>query len=152
MYTLVLCTAPMSIGSWIIRVLTWGRWSHSAILHRAEGLVYHATGRLGYHREPQEQFFARYPAHELREIDVPPVQWRSADLWLHGQLGKPYDWTAVLSFGLARWLRWSYRSWQDDDAWFCSEATETFRTLFERRRFRADLARITPAHQDALAD
>lgn len=34
--------------------------------------------------------------------------------FLHEQVGKPYDWTAVAGF-------YSQRDWQEDDSWFCSE-------------------------------
>lgn len=151
MFKLVLCTSPR-LGSVLLRMLLWCRWSHSAILDEQAGWVYHATGGKGVQRQALGAFLGRHPVYEMRPIEVPQAKCRAAVLWLHDQVGKRYDWTAILSFGLARWSRWRYRSWQDDDAWFCSELTETFRTHFERRRFRADLARITPAHQDALAD
>lgn len=35
--------------------------------------------------------------------------------FLHEQNGKPYDWRAIISFGLGE------RDWQEKDAWFCSE-------------------------------
>lgn len=37
-----------------------------------------------------------------------------ANAWLHEQLGKPYDWTAILGF-----LAW--RDWSEPESWYCSE-------------------------------
>jgi hypothetical protein len=40
-----------------------------------------------------------------------------AEFWqfLQEQNGKPYDWRAILSFGLGE------RDWREQDSWFCSE-------------------------------
>lgn len=35
--------------------------------------------------------------------------------FLRAQLGKPYDWRAILSFAFGN------RDWQEPDSWFCSE-------------------------------
>lgn len=37
-----------------------------------------------------------------------------ADQWLYAQIGKPYDWTAIVGFALMR-------DWSEEDWWFCSE-------------------------------
>ena len=53
------------------------------------------------------------------------------------QEGKPYDWLAILHFGL-RWLRLK-RNWRDPSSWFCSEvmaaaceSAGVFEKLFKR--------------------
>lgn len=37
--------------------------------------------------------------------------------WLHSQIGKPYDWRAIISF----YSKMSGRNWQATDSYFCSE-------------------------------
>jgi uncharacterized protein YycO len=88
-------------------------------------------------------FLQHYRKHELRDIDVHVGRLGDARIWLREQVGKPYDWTALLS--------WIVRhDWQEPDAWFCSELTESFIDQFSTPRFRESVSRITPRHQDML--
>ena len=84
-----------------------------------------------------------YPDFEVRSIPVDDKA--AARHWLTRQVGKGYDWTALVGFAFRR-------DWQLTDKWFCSEHTETFIATFWRPRFRASkVSRVTPAHQDMLA-
>lgn len=52
---------------------------------------------------------------ELRGIvSCTPDQFNSAQAWIHAQVGKKYDLTAVIGTGLQR-------DWTSPDAWFCFE-------------------------------
>lgn len=136
---LILCTKP-GLSSAFLRLVMWSKWSHSAILD--EGLVIDTTlwqGGVRVHKA--EEFFAKYPAHEVRDIEVDETP---ARYWLHAQIGKSYDWTALVSFVVQR-------DWQEPDAWFCSELTEAMISMFGKPRFRASAQRITPRHQEMLA-
>jgi hypothetical protein len=139
---LVLCR-NRSLGSWLIRLLTWGRWSHSAILDSQEELVYDSSFLHGGCRVwTWEQFQRMYPVREVRTLNVHDAA--SGRYWLERQIGKGYDWTALVGFAFRR-------DWQLTDRWFCSEHTETFIANFCRPRFRASItSRVTPAHQDML--
>lgn len=149
---LVLCRSN-AIGSWFIRAMTLGRWSHSAILDTEEGEVYDTSFLHGGCKIwNSTTFFARYK--EFRKIELQVEDLSSARIWLNNQLGKPYDWTATLALsGITGVVNLIFgRNWQRDDKWFCSEHTETFITRFSRPRFRTDaLSRVTPKHQDMLA-
>jgi len=145
MYAEVLCTRPHNPGSLLLRLALFSRWSHSAVLHEGEGMVYEATEWHGVRRVPVDEFFARYTRSERRPIDVPAVLDQGARQWLIDQIGKRYDWTAVLGF-ITRYFTGA--QWHDDDSWFCSEFSEAFRSRFSRARFRAEAWRITPGHQD----
>lgn len=143
-FAIVLCK-NRSIGSAFLRFAMWSRWSHSAIVDREAGVVYDSTLIHGGCRKwTCEEFARKYPHMEMRGLDVPPIKEVAAAAWLEEQVGKGYDWTALVGF-LFR------RDWQEDDVWFCSEHSETFRSLFAAPLFRLDAGRITPHHQDMVA-
>ncbi len=130
-----------SIGSYLLRLVMWSRYSHTAI--RDGDYVYDSTMlQGGVEVHPYARWKEHYPVTDEREVEVKDLG--AARAWLKDQVGKPYDWTALL--GLL-----SRRDWQQDDAWFCSELAETFRSLFSAKKFRADAWLITPHHQDIVA-
>lgn len=136
---LVLCTNN-SIGARLLRFIMWSSYSHAAILDK--GVVTDSTfwqGGVKFH--DADDFFEHYPIHELRVIELDEVPARE---WLIEQLGKKYDWTALLSWVVRR-------NWQEDDSWFCSELCEAMISLFGKPRFRASASRVTPRHQEMLA-
>ena len=136
---LVLCTKP-GLSSAFLRLVMWSKWSHSAILD--EGMVVDSTlWQGGVKAHTSKDFFTHYPTYELRDIEVDE---EDALIWLGLQLGKKYDWTALLSFVVQR-------DWQEDDKWFCSELTESMISKFGKPRFRASAQRVTPRHQEMLA-
>lgn len=136
---LLLCTKP-GLSSAFLRLVMWSKWSHSAILD--EGIVIDATlMQGGVKAHTADDFFAKYPTYEVRDIEVDVDK---ARYWLQAQIGKRYDWTALLSFVVQR-------DWQKPDAWFCSELTEALISMFGKPRFRASAQRITPRHQEMLA-
>lgn len=140
---LVLCTHH-GFSAWFLRFAMWSKWSHSAVYDEERCCVYDSTFlNGGVKKWRADEFFANNPISILRPIDVPPERIAEARNWLEAQLGKPYDWTALLGFI-------SRREWQQDDAWFCSELSETFRTLFGIPRFRYGAWLITPRHQDMI--
>lgn len=99
-----------TIGSWLIRLLTFSKWSHVAAI-MPNGLVIEATWPEGVRRISMEALLSSYPHTEVREINISPV---GID-WLERQVGKRYDVTALFTF-LNPW-----RKWRQDDKWFCSE-------------------------------
>lgn len=140
----VLCTRP-GAPSAALRAWMWCPWSHAALYDAGKGVATHSTfwGR-GVHETHAEDFFAAYEEHTCRAIPVAPEAVDAARAWLAAQVGKRYDWTAL--FGIAL-----HRDWSEEDAWFCSELTESFRNLFAARRFSERMSRVTPAHQWMLA-
>lgn len=138
---LILCKSK-KLGSKLLRLYMWSKWSHSAILDEETQLVYDTTWTHGGCRVvPASEFFKDYTSYEERDLNIVDIE--GARDWLVSQLGKPYDWTAL--FGI-----FFRRDWQEDDSWFCSEHTETFISLFERKRFNADASRITPYLQEII--
>lgn len=142
MFYEVLCTQPNNIGAWFLRLVMWSKWSHSAVYDDQTSTVYDTTfWGGGVKKHTVEDFLRKYSEKAVRPISVNNQY--GARVWLEAQVGKKYDWTALLS-----WI--VRRNWQDEDSWFCSELTEAFRNLFSTPRFREEVSRITPRHQDMV--
>lgn len=98
------------IGGFLIRLFTWSKWNHVAI--EVNGYVYEAVSGGGVRR-----IKARAYPHVWSQ-STPVNLWvrnhAAAETFLKLQVGKPYDWLALLS--------WPIRStWQSPHRWFCSE-------------------------------
>lgn len=125
-------------GDWqsrAIRFLTWSWASHvdvvlsdGALLGAlaSRGVCLHAPPAGGYRRV--ERYDVLVPAAPVLRF-------------LRRQLGKPYDWSAILAWPLRR-------DWHDRRAWFCSElvaaAFEQAGTPLLRASSAAAMRRITP--------
>lgn len=97
--------------SYAIRLLTWSRWSHVAVLDG--DMVIEAAGGVGVTVTPLNDFLARYTDTEIASIPCDSLE--RAYGRLHAQVGKPYDLWALFGI-LFRVGRWS-----NPDKWFCSE-------------------------------
>lgn len=140
---IILCRSN-SLGSKFLRLVMWSRWSHSALYDFDTGQVYDSTLLQGGVKVRQvTDFLDLYPDHELRLVEVPEPEAQNARDWLAAQVGKGYDWSALLGFLFQR-------NWQETDRWFCSELTETFRGLFSTPKLRSGAWRVTPHHQDIV--
>lgn len=122
-----------TLGSWLIRLATWSRWSHCAVLDGDH--VIDATFKHGVARRRMADWSAEYPEQCVLHVPVPAEQ--AAKEWLRQQVGKAYDWSAVLGF-ITR------ADWADDESWFCSELVEAAIRAGGRHRVRADVSRVTP--------
>lgn len=129
---------PMSA---VIRACTWSNWSHVALIDGDE--VIEATAPDGVRRFPAVQAInhAKYGAI----VELPCRDPGAVIAAAASQLGKPYDYTAIVGLGL-------HRDWQEDDAWFCSELVAWSFAQAGEPLFRADvLRRVTPQHLWMLA-
>lgn len=98
--------AGKSWRSRLIRLITWSRWSHVAIVDGGD--VIEAAGGQGVRRTPMGLLKAKYGEDwEIREIDGDIEKARE-------MIGREYD-----TSGLAGWF---FRQlWEDPERWFCSE-------------------------------
>jgi len=122
-------------GSYLIRLFTWSRWSHVGVIDGET--VIDTTFKTGVAVTPLAQFLAEHSVTEQFDVAVPDEV--AANVWLQMQIGKGYDWTAVIGFVFRR-------PWGKSNRWFCSELVESALIAGGRRRFREDLQRITPRH------
>lgn len=140
---LLFCTAPSNPLSWAIRVRTWSRWSHVALVDGDS--VIEAVALKGVVRTP---LWRRQAVDPRWAISALPCRDPSAVIEAATtQLGKPYDYTAVAGLGLRR-------VWKDADSWFCSElvawafdqgGSPLFRTESMRRVTPENLWMLRPA-------
>lgn len=127
-----------TIGSVLIRAVTWSGWSHNAIIlpdgnstieaQWPKGVVYGNLGALG-ERASKLQIVS------IDQVPDPTAVYRFAEK----QVGKRYDTWGVLGLGLRR-------EWDDPESWWCSELVEAALTAGGRRRFARHVQRVTPQH------
>lgn len=110
--------------SYLIRLVTWSRWSHVAVVHG--DMVIEAAGGVGVTVTPLDKFVARYTAVEFATIPCDSKE--NAYARLHQQVGKPYDFSALLGI-LFRVGRWS-----NPEKWFCSELVAYATGLWRKDR------------------
>lgn len=121
------------IGSWLIRALTFSRWSHVAVIDGEK--IIDATFAHGVAWRPLADLLA---SNEVEVIDI-PCNHMAAMMFLAQQAGKPYDWRALLGLPFSR-------RWGEDDAWFCSELVTAALKAGGKTLFREDASRIVPQH------
>lgn len=108
MMTLHFCRSN-NLGGWLIRLFTFSRWNHTAI--EIDGTVYDATGRHGVQAWNRHDFASHWSRIESFPVKGDPVVVKR---FLRAQLGKKYDWRAIIALPFRR-------NWQAEDRWFCSE-------------------------------
>jgi hypothetical protein len=124
-----------SLGGILIRNHeAFGRWSHCGLM-TPDNTVLESRAFHGVTETPHREFVGRYPFSCIVSIDCPRPE--LAIGWFRDQLGKGYDYLAILGL-LAR------RSWQEDDRWHCCEAVEMALTVGGHQRFRDSPWRISP--------
>src|SRR6478672_10407102 len=100
------------ISSGIIKLGTFSKWSHVDLVTpdgcylgaRLDGGV--RARNPGYDGPNADVQFAHVAMTQAQEFDL----WKFA----YEQIGKPYDFSAILGIAFRR-------DWREDDAWFCSE-------------------------------
>lgn len=121
------------IGSLVIRKLTFGRWSHVAIVD-GDHVIEAVWPRV--RRVPLTQWLEAHSEHEFAEIDVEHE--RVALSFARSQIDKFYDWRAL--FGLTT----PTRDWERPDQWDCAELVAAAINAGSRKPLFRDKARVTP--------
>lgn len=132
----LLFTRQSDLLSRAIRTFTWSRWSHVALIDGYGAIE--ATPPDGVVVNDTEVVLMRSSEFELVELPCSnPEAVRAAAA---SQVGKPYDYTALMGLALRR-------DWQEEDAWFCSELIAWAFEQAGEPLFRAEcLRRVTPQH------
>lgn len=126
----------------LIRAATWSRWSHVSIIND-DDMVIEAAALHGVRRVSFVDAINR--AADAALVELPSPDPAAVIAAAASQIGKPYDYTAIVGLGL-------HRDWQEDDAWFCSELVAWSFAQAGEPLFRADvLRRVTPQHLWMLA-
>lgn len=107
-----------SAMSRLIRSVNWGEYSHVAWLDPDHGDVVEAWTDGGVRQV--ESLSERHTAETVVDLFTVPLMTRQErDMirqFLHGQIGKKYDWSGILHFVTRR-----PEHPRDQQAWFCSE-------------------------------
>jgi|AntRauTorcE11898_2_1112593.scaffolds.fasta_scaffold22767_3 uncharacterized protein YycO len=121
-----------NIGGLFIQLVTFSRWNHVAV--EISGVVFDATLAHGVASWSFKNFRSHYSTIETIELQT--IEQGKALEFLKDQIGKPYDWTALLAL--------PFRSgWQKSSRWFCSELFAAMLTAGMNR----SLERALPAHR-----
>jgi uncharacterized protein YycO len=123
-----------SISSFLIRIFTFSKFSHCAV-DLGAGFVIDTVLKTGVRLTSVKDFDAMYPDQTVLEIDLPDKN--LAHYFAMQQVGKPYDWSAIVSLA-------TQRDWQESDKWFCSELLEAILAAGGLKRFRDEVYKITP--------
>lgn len=126
-----------SIASYVIRLFTWSRWHHVGVISNDGKYVIESTSKDGVSKVSITDFNARYDVTRIAEINCDTDK---AQSFLLSQLGKKYDWRAILSIVL-------HCNLSDKNKWFCSELVAAASGIFREERG----ARITPEHLWAIS-
>lgn len=130
---IVLFCKDNSLLSWLIRLLTWSSWSHVAVQH-GEMAIQAVWPKVEL--VSAEEIIDRYTVVEMRIF--PAVNRQGAWSFLQDQVGKPYDWMALLGF-LFR------KDWARPTKWFCSELVAAAAVAANSPLYRPEVTwRITP--------
>jgi uncharacterized protein YycO len=128
-------TRSDSLFSYAINAATFSKWSHVGVL--IDDYVIDSTFLHGGVRKwDATEWLKKYPEFEVRVFEVPNKD--NAVKWAHEQIGKPYDWKALIAFLQPN------RCWHDPEAWFCSEFAESVLKAGGLTRFILDARYITP--------
>lgn len=143
---IIVFTKANNIGSYAIRTVTWSAWSHVAMVNcisidsiTPDTKIIDATFLHGGVKERTIGELLE-PMSEWAYIDITLSDEESAWVAARAQVGKNYDWTALLGILAHR------SSWSEDDAWFCNELVEFCLACGGEQRFREELSKLTPQH------
>lgn len=124
--------------SHLIRFATWSEFSHvDFVLNDGRLLGAHYNGGVAI-REPNYERFTRVARYEVRGFTN--EQCHAMRTFLYAQIGKPYDWQAILGFGIRR-------DWHNPDAWMCSEYAEATLEIGGRPAQNKPRNRVTPQNE-----
>lgn len=115
--------------SWIIRFVTAGEggfslahgWSHVGVVSPDGTVMVDSQAPYGV-RDPVSLASVTTGVYAFGEIATPNEE--AGYQWARYQVGKRYDFLALLGYLVPQWLTnalTSRRDWQDDTCWFCSE-------------------------------
>lgn len=113
-----------TIGSLLIRLVTWSRWHHGAVVTPDGQFVIESVVKKGVVKTPIQEFRKRYSTIDFFTIDCDD---KKAFKFLNAQIGKSYDYSAASSL-LFKILP------NHEDKWYCFELIAAASGLFRKER------------------
>jgi uncharacterized protein YycO len=117
-------------GSRIIRWFTWSDYSHVDFV-LWDGTLLGARTDGGV--QVRKRDYKKFAAVKKYQVEAPG----DVIAFALSQVGKPYDRTGIVNFGL-------HRDWRAKDSWFCSELVAAAFESAGRPLLQGDYRRITP--------
>jgi uncharacterized protein YycO len=124
------------LGPFVIRFFTRSVYSHVGIFSNDENLGYESITKKGVVAIKK---LSDDKDLDLLVIKLLPQQREQILNFLNQQLGKAYDWKAVINV-----LNYK-RDWRENDKWFCSELVARAFEIAGIRLLNKPCGRITPA-------
>lgn len=132
----IFCSSD-KVTSKLIKLSTWGRWSHTAIILEDGVSVVEAVWP-NVRMSTLDEVKAAHKQWAV--VDIPCTDTVAANKAAISQIGKPYDLWGVLGL-------WLHREWNDVSEWWCSELVAWAAQQGGTQIFReSTLHRITPQH------
>ena len=107
----------VSGGAWDSKAIeweTWSEWSHVELMTSSSiTLGAMLDGGVAY-RMVDGNAYKHLRKSQIVQIPLTPEQESVFWKFAKAQVGKPYDWRAIIGFGFRR-------NWRDPDSYFCSE-------------------------------
>jgi len=113
-----------TIGSLLIRLVTWSRWHHGGVVTKDGKFVIESVFKHGVVKTPIAEFKARYSTVDFFNINCDD---KKAFEFLNAQIGKSYDYFAASSL-LFKLLP------NHKDKWYCFELIAAASGLFRKER------------------
>lgn len=127
-----LFTRSKGIGGWFIRLVLMSHHNHVGV--QIDGNVYEAKFFGGVTKKSITQF---YEENNIKlELSLAVENKETVKEFLEAQLGKPYDWLAILAIPLRR-------DWHKKDSWMCSELAAQV-LIEDGKQMPIESSRITP--------
>lgn len=130
---LLFCNSD-KIGSWIIRKLTFSKWSHVAVCINDTEVIEAVWPKV--RQTTIHHVIDTHKEYKFAFIHVPHEE--KAITFLKNQLGKRYDWRAL--FGILT----PNRDWSREDEWDCAELAASSINRGSAYDLFKDAARVTP--------
>lgn len=137
----VLAISSFNLGAILIKIFTFSKWNHTAVLFE-DNMVMDVTFFSGVRMVPLDEFKKIYK--DIVELDVEVPNEIAGRLFAEEQLGKKYDFSAILG------IMFQNRHWENTDKWFCSELVERILIAAGKRRFRSEANSILPRETYAV--
>lgn len=124
-----------TLSSLLIRFVCWSRWSHVSVAYEGDYIIDATFRHGGVRMRTVGELLHEASAVEWVDVDVPDEA--AGMRFLADQLGRGYDWTALVGFVMRA-------DWASVQRWFCSELAAAGIQAAGRKLLREELSRVTP--------
>lgn len=122
----------------LIRLWTWSKCSHCEF-EFSDGMIIVPAMEAGRVIATKNR---KYTWEHIYDLPVTEQQEQEIRLWAEGEIGKPYDYTALAPLNVL--IPRKKKQWKNDDRWMCSEFCAYGLELAGLEYFPDDFKKVTP--------